>query len=296
MLKPALYTFLKVCETGSFTKAASRLYITPSAVIQQMNSLEAELKTALFIRNPKGISLTQAGTCLLEQGKDLVQKNKDLRRKLAAISAIGNELCVGTSMLEKCRLLYDLWILFSEHEKNYEIKMVTIDQDHAVPDRADLVESVNGHMPWARDFRFLEICQVPFGFAFSKDHPLAEKEIITPEDLRGEAIYSLNTGSSAEISSMLQELRDAGALLNFQIGAVTSNLWEISFQKKVLVVPICWEDILLHMTVRPCTWNHTIPYGIFYRPNPSPAASKFLDFIREAYRGTDPKKTMWVMK
>ena len=61
MLRPHLRTFLAVCETGSFNKAANTLFITPSAVLQQIQTLEKELGVTLFSRNKKGVSLTPEG-------------------------------------------------------------------------------------------------------------------------------------------------------------------------------------------------------------------------------------------
>ena len=40
MYNPQLDTFIKVAESGSFSKAAQALFITPTAVIKQMNLLE----------------------------------------------------------------------------------------------------------------------------------------------------------------------------------------------------------------------------------------------------------------
>ena len=54
MLRPHLKTFITVCETGSFNRAANVLYITPSAVLQQIQTLESELGVTLFIRCRKG--------------------------------------------------------------------------------------------------------------------------------------------------------------------------------------------------------------------------------------------------
>ena len=61
MYDPHLDTFLIVANTGSFSHAADYLYITPSAVIQQINALEAKLKVQLFYRSNKGVSLTKQG-------------------------------------------------------------------------------------------------------------------------------------------------------------------------------------------------------------------------------------------
>lgn len=48
MYNPQLETFLCVVEAGSFNKTAEALYISPPAVIKQINSLEASLGIQLF--------------------------------------------------------------------------------------------------------------------------------------------------------------------------------------------------------------------------------------------------------
>ena len=40
MYEPMLDTFLDVADYGSFTKAAEQLFISPTAIMKQMNSLE----------------------------------------------------------------------------------------------------------------------------------------------------------------------------------------------------------------------------------------------------------------
>lgn len=54
-------TFIKVAECGSFTKAAEDLYITPTAVMKQINALEKQLGAILFDRTNHGLRLTKAG-------------------------------------------------------------------------------------------------------------------------------------------------------------------------------------------------------------------------------------------
>lgn len=43
MYNPQLETFISVADAGSFNKAAEQLYITPPAVIKQINLLETSL-------------------------------------------------------------------------------------------------------------------------------------------------------------------------------------------------------------------------------------------------------------
>lgn len=55
MYNPHLKTFLRVADAGSFNKAAEAAYITPTAVIKQINLLEAELNVKLFERTHRGL-------------------------------------------------------------------------------------------------------------------------------------------------------------------------------------------------------------------------------------------------
>ena len=60
MFDGRLETLIKVAESGSFTKAADALYVTPTAVMKQINALEKELSVTLFERtnhHPRGRKL-----------------------------------------------------------------------------------------------------------------------------------------------------------------------------------------------------------------------------------------------
>ena len=56
--------FLKVCETGSFSKAAEALNYTQSGISQMMAGLEEELGVKLFARINRGVTLTPEGEML----------------------------------------------------------------------------------------------------------------------------------------------------------------------------------------------------------------------------------------
>lgn len=62
-----LRIFKLVCETGSFTLAAKKLYMTQPAVSHAISELEEELGTKLFDRISKKIWLNQIGAVFLEQ-------------------------------------------------------------------------------------------------------------------------------------------------------------------------------------------------------------------------------------
>lgn len=287
MLRPQLKTFLCVCDTGSFSKAAASLFMTPSAVLQQIRTLEEELGAELFLRSSRGVRLTPAGAYLEHRGRSLVEDNEEIRRHIRSLASEENRICIGSSIMEKVRLLYDLWVLFSaEEEKDCKIQMLGIDvvhNAHNIPPETDLIESINSNVNWMRDWDFFEICQIPFGFAFPGGHPLARKECITLEDLRGETVLTINDGSCDTVANLLDLLRRNGTSVVLPNVPGSIPLWESAFRREALLVPVCWSDILINMTVVPFEHAFTLPYGIFYRPNPQPVVRRFLDFIQKTY-------------
>ncbi len=66
-----LRVFFVVAQEGSFSAAAERLYITQSAVSQQIKELEASLGQALFEREWRGVRLTPSGEILTEYTRQI---------------------------------------------------------------------------------------------------------------------------------------------------------------------------------------------------------------------------------
>ncbi len=61
--------FLSVAQHRSFRKAAAELGVTPSAISQTVRVLEARIGAALFIRNSRSVSLSEAGEPFLARAK-----------------------------------------------------------------------------------------------------------------------------------------------------------------------------------------------------------------------------------
>lgn len=108
MVRHALKVFAQVCHSGSFTKAAAKLYVTPSAIMQQMDALEKEYGMTLLTRTRKGVRPTAAGEFLLKETESMIQHTEEVFSHLRNIAQGDSTICVGTSVFEKCRLLYDL--------------------------------------------------------------------------------------------------------------------------------------------------------------------------------------------
>ena len=66
-------TFLEVCRSLHFGKAADNLHVTTSAVSARIRSLEDELDTKLFVRLHNEIALTEAGRRLIPEFRNMLQ-------------------------------------------------------------------------------------------------------------------------------------------------------------------------------------------------------------------------------
>ncbi|MFD1744142.1 LysR substrate-binding domain-containing protein [Rhizobium helianthi] len=67
-----LRTFIAIADTGNFSTAAEAVLRTPSAVSMQIKKLEDQLRTTLFLRDARSVSLTPQGEILLSYARRLI--------------------------------------------------------------------------------------------------------------------------------------------------------------------------------------------------------------------------------
>lgn len=90
----ALRSFVAICETGSFRRAAARVHKSPSAVSLQIGKLEELLDTRLLDRDARHVALTDQGGTLLGQARRLLGLN-DETLALFQRSPLVGRLCLS---------------------------------------------------------------------------------------------------------------------------------------------------------------------------------------------------------
>lgn len=112
---------LKIAEENNITKAAEKLFITQSALNQQLLKLEKELGTPLFHRSRTNWRLTEAGEIYIEGAKAALQiKNTTYNRIYDVVSARKGHLTIGltpgrglrmfTSIYRNCTAAFRTWM------------------------------------------------------------------------------------------------------------------------------------------------------------------------------------------
>ena len=77
-----LKTFYHVATAGSISKAMGTIHLSQSAITRQIQSLEHSLKTKLFKRHTKGITLTEQGSYLFEETEKIFADLSSIEKKI----------------------------------------------------------------------------------------------------------------------------------------------------------------------------------------------------------------------
>lgn len=103
--------FSAVAEAGSISGASRELHVAQPPISRQLALLEDELGVTLFLRNNKGIVLTEAGRCIYQQSQQMFQSLRAMADSVRDISAgvrgylkvgiIYSNVQIATSLLKK---------------------------------------------------------------------------------------------------------------------------------------------------------------------------------------------------
>jgi Transcriptional regulator len=186
LLKQIRY-FIAVVDCNSFTEAAEQMYISQSAISQQIQSLEKELGVKLIIRENRKFTLTPAGEYFYRNSKGVVDALEKLTRETVRIGKdseaslrigylrcySGQELHEAVAQFSEIYPEVDITIINGTHEELYDmlrtgsVDLVLNDQRRAFSD-----EYVN-----------FELLQCGCYIEISKRSSFGDKENVTLEDL-----------------------------------------------------------------------------------------------------------------
>lgn len=235
-----LQYIIKIVETGSMNEAAKQLYITQPSLSNAVRDLEQEMGITIFIRNPKGITLTKDGVEFLSYARQVIEqtdlleeryKNPTAQRELFSVSSQHYAFVVNAfvSLLNKTDMTK--YELFLRETRTYEII------DDVKNFRSEIgVLFLNSYnrdvLTKMFDDNHLVATNLfstqPHIFV-SKDNPLANKEIIQLEDLADFPYLSYDQGVhnsfyfSEEIMAQIPHpksivVSDRATLFNLMIG------------------------------------------------------------------------------
>lgn len=292
MYNPLLDTFLAVADCGSFTKAADKLFITPTAVMKKMNVLEAHLNLKLIDRTPAGVDLTPAGKVIYRDAKFIMDySKKSVAAANAATLDYDTTFCVGTSLLNPAKPFMDLWYKINQSFPDYKLHLVPFEDNHdgilseikKLGEKFDFLIGVCDSKAWLSICSFLPLGRYKKMVAVSRDHRLAEKKQINIEDLHGETLMMVGRGDSGVNDFIRNDLEKNHPQIHIED---TPQFYDLSVFNRcaesgnILLTIECWQDVHPGLISIPVNWDYSIPYGLLYNANADKDVLKLVETAR----------------
>lgn len=296
MYNPQLDTFIRVAEAGSFSRAAQALYITPTAVIKQMNLLESRLGLTLFHRSHQGLTLTKAGESLLRDARHIVQYSQEsVARARLAERAERRVVRVGVSLMTPSTPLSRLWPKVRERCPGMSLQVVTFENGpDAARGLADLGRDMDVVIGVFDDeflaehaCRGLELAREPLCCAVPVEDELASRELVTLGDLAGRSLMLIRRGWNDQMDLLRDRIRTGFpdvTIVDFpQYRAEVFN--RCANEGLSLVTLPIWEGVHPMLRTVSTDWGLSVSYGVLHAPEPAEHVREFLDALRDVRDG-----------
>ena len=290
MLSNQLLTFIAVAKSGSFSKAAESSFVSPTAVMKQIDSLEKRLGVTLFKRTNHGLQLTEAGASVLSDAKYLADYASRAEEKAREICRKENRrfIRIGTSLMTPARFILDIWTEIQSVAPNLKVELIPFEN---TPENAreilsnlgaqiDVVAGIyDENFEKERGFKTVLLENKKISFAVPLSLPLAEKKSISPEDLRQSGAMFIKTGWNKYIDELRKTCEKAGVkIVDFEFFNIAA--FNAAVKNNIPVIAVSgWENVHPLLKIIPLDAETTVPYGVMYSAEPSKHVKQFIKAV-----------------
>ncbi len=231
---------ITVAETGTITEAAKKLYISQPSLTNAIHELEKEMNLVIFQRTNKGILLSGEGEEFLGYARQVLEQASILEDKYKENGGGKKQFCVSTQHYSfAVNAFVDLIKEYGQEEYDFSLREtqtyeIIEDVAHMRSEIGilflnDFNETVLRKILKTNDLEFHELFVAKPHVFISRKHPLADRQVITNQELEEYPYLSFEQGEhnsfyfSEEIFSTSERkknirVRDRATLFNLLIG------------------------------------------------------------------------------
>ena len=272
-----LHYFLTVAKEQSFTRAAEQLHITQPTLSRQLAALEEEFGTALFDRSGRKITLTDEGLLLKRRALEMIDLEDKITDEIKGNdAAVEGVITIGSGEFTAVETLAEILHRFKKKYPRVQIALHTGTADMILERMQRGLIDIGLFMePVSKDN--LEYVQLPdsdcWVVSMRPDDPLAEKEVLTKEDLiHLPLILPERPGVQSELANWFGKDFDnlnisftsnlgtnGGVMAVHGLGYPLSVQGAIGYWRPDLLVQRkLYPDITAHTVI---AWRRNIPYA-----------------------------------
>ncbi|MBT2625347.1 MULTISPECIES: LysR family transcriptional regulator [Bacillus] len=208
-----LQVFVKIAETGSFTKAGQALNMTQPAVSHAISAIEAELGVKLIIRDRRnGLMLTDTGKNILVHIREVLKGIEKVEQVAAAEKGLElGTIHIGTFPSASAHFMPKLISVFKQKYPKLELILHegTVDEVREWL-QSRIIDAGILLFP-ARDMEYIPLKKDKMVVVLRDDHPLCSRSAITLNDLDQEPMVVCYGGYE---SPFIELFKQAGSTLN----------------------------------------------------------------------------------
>lgn len=301
MYNALLDSFVCIADSGSFNKAAEKLFISSTAVIKQINSLEKHLDMQLFLRTKQGVTLTPAGQVIYRHAKTMFEySEKALSEARQTMQTELTTFRVGTSILNPCKPFMDLWYQVNERFPGFRLQIIPFDDDHsdilekvaALGEKFDFLIAACDSRLWLDRCSFQKIGTYRQCIAVPREHPLARKKRLSIRDLYGETVMLVKSGDSDVVDQIRAELCKHPLIkIEDTPQFYDMDVFNHCVQTHQLMLTLeCWTDVHPALVTLPVNWDFCLPYGILYQLQPNNSVNQFIHAVQQWLSNVEKKE------
>lgn len=293
-----LKSFMTVARRGSITAAAGELFISPQALLQQLNLMEQEVGIKLLTRRRNGVELTLAGREFLNGAQQMIslydQTINRCRLASKAESAIRIPVMSGIIIPE---FLETVCAEFRKHHSQLKIELISDENfdfwlDGLKNLKYDIIEhfALDGLCP--EDIYFEYISQKKTWCVLPDFHPLAQKATLVPEDLNGYRI--MTPGLNLKLMRYLQfYIESVGIHVAFE--KVGNNRYQIMENLNLGSIYLADEEIskiFAGYSRVPLDFDNHVQHGLACRKEMYEKYKPFFDLAHEVNASLEVHKNI----
>lgn len=237
-----LYQIMEIEHHHSISKAAKALYIGRPSLSESLSSLEAEIGVSLFERTPGGVAATPEGMEILRIAERVLEGIDEILNYGEQIHQLRGDIDIYITPSYGF-LFSSLLLEFDKRFPKANLHLNMVNSEEAI-EALSHGKGCIGMIMWGcvtqqkltninkSDLKF-EVFQSHTMFLYvGKDHPLAQKDNVTLEEIRGEKFIAYSSKHWESINRLIQAENDALIMLDR-----TALMQLISENQGVAVLP-----------------------------------------------------------
>ncbi len=286
MNESALQGFVKIVELDSFSEAAEALFLSQSALSQQIRTLEGQLKFELFQHVPRRVILTPAGQDFYPRAKQLLELYQSAVQHAQAVELNAHlpkrHLLIGYQNMSLQMLGFDLFAMMEEQSVRFSPLMQGCASRREVwrallQGEIDLSLQIECADIAARGLQFFPAVYVPeFGVPFHTPAQVPRGRISLEQAMRYRWMFSCASEQSLYETALMQEAAHHKA-------EVIRNVKSVQYElPSLMLMPGVYYRRPDPAQVFILDWNKGARFGIVTRADPDPEVETY---ARELQQG-----------